>query len=391
MIRLLGRSAFEQGGPLSPQVFHGLLDSLRHALLRGGQVVAGVVGLLVAHFTVDLEHPVVVPEHVLDDRPGESVLGVRIEVHFDHPVVERLADFRQRGSGAAVKHQRKACAGAMRLDHRVLTVFQDGGLELHGPRLVDPVYVSEGGGEEIARAFDRVEAASHLEHVLRSREELGGHVAALDPVFFPAHDTGLDLEHDLALVAALQQLDGDVEVVLERQGAAVEHVAVEEVRQPLGPAPLGLIDQRPHERVQLVRLAVIGVQGHVNGVARGDAMHVLGNGDGPQGHVFHRSAGGERPAPGRHLHDPVAFGFGQALQHGAGAGHGGDIDGGIRMLSRQGAVDHSAIGRIVGNRHGGLLPLWEISSRPANNRPSVLACPSLISNHGHRQASREDR
>ena len=61
--------------------------------------------LLVADLAVDLEHAVVVVEHVARDRPGEGVLGVGVDVHLDHAVVDRRADLLGRRAGAAVEDQ----------------------------------------------------------------------------------------------------------------------------------------------------------------------------------------------------------------------------------------------------------------------------------------------
>jgi hypothetical protein len=40
------------------------------------------------------------------------------------------------------------------------------------------------------------------------------------------------------------ELDRDIEIVFQRQGAAVEHVGVEEIRSTAGAATLGLLDER---------------------------------------------------------------------------------------------------------------------------------------------------
>ena len=122
------------------------------------------------------------------------------------------------------------------------------------------------------------------------------------------------------MLEAFQELDGNVQVIFERQGAAVEHVAVEEVGKPGGPAPLGFLHQRQDEGVQLVRRAMVGVQGHVDRVAPGDPVHVLGNGDGAKGHVLDRRPRSKGGTAGGNLDDPVAPAFGEPPQHGIGRG-----------------------------------------------------------------------
>src|SRR5690625_1845817 len=62
------------------QLLAGLDDASGHAGLGQLAPGAGVVGLLVADVAVDLQHAVVVLEHVLDDGAGEGVLGVGVDV-----------------------------------------------------------------------------------------------------------------------------------------------------------------------------------------------------------------------------------------------------------------------------------------------------------------------
>src|SRR4051794_35993292 len=62
--------------PGRQQVLAGADHAVGHARLGELHVGAGVVGLLDPDLPVDLEHAVVVAEHVPGDRPGEGVLGV---------------------------------------------------------------------------------------------------------------------------------------------------------------------------------------------------------------------------------------------------------------------------------------------------------------------------
>src|SRR4051794_37415663 len=59
-------------GSSAPQVLAGLDDAGGHGRLGGLAPRAWVVDLLVADLAVDLEHAVVVLEHVVGDRPGEG-------------------------------------------------------------------------------------------------------------------------------------------------------------------------------------------------------------------------------------------------------------------------------------------------------------------------------
>ena len=142
---------------------------------------------------------------------------------------------------------------------------------------------------------------------------------------------------------------------VERQRAAVEHVAVEQVRFARRPPPLGLLDERHHERVQLVRLAMVRVERHVDRIPRRRAVDVFGNRDGAERHVLHRGARRERAAAGRYLDDPVALAVGQSFQHGVCRGERRHVDGWIGEPSLPRAIEHLAVLRIVGDRHRDLL------------------------------------
>src|SRR5262245_27261756 len=70
-----------EGDAGGAEVVAGLYDTSCHAGFCGLAVGARVVLLLVADLAVDLEHAVVVLEQVVDDRAGEGVLGVGVDVH----------------------------------------------------------------------------------------------------------------------------------------------------------------------------------------------------------------------------------------------------------------------------------------------------------------------
>jgi hypothetical protein len=146
-------------------------------------------------------------------------------------VVEGLVDVAQLGAGAAVEHEVEAGLVAELFGDRLLPVAQDRRLELDVAGLVDAVHIAEGRGEHVAAALDRAERARHADHVLRGRVQLlGGGALVIDAVLFTTDDAGLDLEDHLELGALAQQLLGDLHVLVERQGRAVEHVRLEQVR-----------------------------------------------------------------------------------------------------------------------------------------------------------------
>ncbi len=100
-------------------------DAGGHAGLGGLAPGARVVHLLVADLAVDLQHAVVVAEHVVGDRAGEGVLGVGVDVHLDDAVVEGLADLLEQRAGAAVEDQVERLVLAVLRADRVLDVLED--------------------------------------------------------------------------------------------------------------------------------------------------------------------------------------------------------------------------------------------------------------------------
>jgi len=81
--------------PRRAQVLAGADDASGHADLGGLAPRAGIVGLLLADLAVDLQHAVVVLQHVVRDGAREVVLGVGVDVHLHHAVVQRLPDLLQ--------------------------------------------------------------------------------------------------------------------------------------------------------------------------------------------------------------------------------------------------------------------------------------------------------
>ena len=86
---------------------------------------------------------------MVGDRPREVVLGIGVDVHLHHAVVERLADLLQQRAAAAVEDEIERLGLADLLAHRVLDRLQNRRPQLHVARLVDAVHVAEGGGQQV--------------------------------------------------------------------------------------------------------------------------------------------------------------------------------------------------------------------------------------------------
>src|SRR4051812_17400794 len=141
-----------------------VLAALHHASSHPGlgafAVGARVVDLLVADLAVDLQHPVIVLEHVIGHGPGEGVLRVRVDVHLDDAVGQRLVDLFEQRSAAAVEDEIEGVLLAELGADVLLALFEDGRLELDRAGLVDPVHVSEHSSKQIAAALSG--CAQHL-------------------------------------------------------------------------------------------------------------------------------------------------------------------------------------------------------------------------------------
>ena len=114
----------EEGLAGGHEVVCGFLKAGGDSLFTLGEVGTGIVVLLVAHFTVNLEHSVDVFAHVGDDRAREGVLRIGVDVHLDHAVGNGFADVGKLGTGTAVEDEGHAGRFAVLGDHGFLAVAQ---------------------------------------------------------------------------------------------------------------------------------------------------------------------------------------------------------------------------------------------------------------------------
>ena len=95
----------EDGFPIGAKIGASLGNTLGHPFLGGFEITPRVINLLVTDFTIHLQHAVVILEEVIHNRTCEGVLGIGVDVHLDHPVIQRLANFFKKASTATMKHQ----------------------------------------------------------------------------------------------------------------------------------------------------------------------------------------------------------------------------------------------------------------------------------------------
>jgi hypothetical protein len=175
----------------------------------------------------------------------------------------------------------------------------------------------------------------------------------VDAVLLAADDADLELEDHVRLGALGEQFLGDLEVLVQNDRGAVPHVGLEERRLAARDPLLRDLDERPDEAVELVLGAVVGVQGDVDVVVLRDLVgeqrkrHRTGH------HVLHRGAGQVLRPTGRHLHDAVAAGVGEALDGRVQGLRRGDVDGGVGKAACPRPVEHVDVDLGGGDRHLG--------------------------------------
>jgi len=309
--------------------------------------------LLVADFTVDLENTFDVLTDVGDDRAGESVLGVGVDVHLHDAVSEGLLKVFAGGAGAAVEHEVHFSGRAVLVHDGFLAIAEDAWLQLHRAWLVGTVDVAEGSGKE--EAAEWLERFVNFHHVLRRGVELfARETGCVVAVFLTTDTAGFDFEDDAELGALLEEGFRDLEVFLQVDHGAVEHVGLEKWSFASGDALAGGLEEGLEEAVNLGRVAVVGVEGDENVVFLSEQVASLGENDRAESGVFHRGARGEFTATGGNLDDAVGFRFGEGLESTVDGGQGGDVDGRIGVAALLGGIEHGAVLFGSGDRHDGM-------------------------------------
>jgi hypothetical protein len=157
----------------------------------------------------------------------------------------------------------------------------------------------------------------------------------------------------LVLGALCHELDGELQVLLQAELGAIEHVGVEEVALAFCSAFCGGGDEGLEEPLDVLRVAVIGVEGNEDVVALSQNVSGLSEHNGTKGHVFHVSAGGKLAAASADLDDAVGLALSEGTESAAQRREGGDIDGGVGVPTFLGGIKHGTELSRCGNWHGG--------------------------------------
>ena len=345
-----GSDGAEDGVAGAEEVVAGFLHAVAEALLALLQIGTRIVGFFVADLAVDLEDAVVVFHHVGHDGTGEGVLGIGVDVHLDDAVAEGLADFFERGAGAAVEDEVHLSRSTVFGGDGSLAILEDGGLEFDGAGLVGAVDVAKGGGEH--EAADAVEGFIDGDHVFRGGVELViGDAGGVVTVFFTADDASLDFENDVERGALFKEFLGDFDVLFEAEFGAVEHVGVEEIAFAGLTTCLGGGEEGLQKLLDVLRMAVIRVEGDEDVVTLSEDVNGLSEDDGSEGHVFDGGAGGELTTAGGDLNDAVGLALSEGLQGSIDGGQRGDVDGGIGITTLLGGIKHGTVLSGSGDGH----------------------------------------
>src|SRR5215470_16824749 len=135
------------------QILACVADPSGHRSFSGLAPGTRVVVLLPPDITVDLQHAVVIREHVTGNRAGERVLGIGVDVHLDHTVGDGLADLLERRTRSAVEYQVERLWLPVSRPDRVLYLLENRRPELDVAWLVDAVHVAERRSEHVAPAL----------------------------------------------------------------------------------------------------------------------------------------------------------------------------------------------------------------------------------------------
>src|SRR5208337_3787649 len=173
-----------------------------------------------------------------------------------------------------MEHEVKTRLFPVLFHYRLLAVPEDRRLELNVAGFVNAVDIAECRGKEIPRALDGIQLPGNLKGILRSCIELCA-CLSLNAVLLSSDNSCFDFEYEFISLEPFQELNRNAEVLFERQGASIEHMAVEKVRPARCPTPFGLFHKRNDQLVKLVSLAVISVEGDVDRIPFSRAMHMF--------------------------------------------------------------------------------------------------------------------
>ena len=261
----------------------GLLHTLDHGLLSLSHPHTRIVELLVGVSRIgggtDLLLQVVLVLLVVGaDSVPEGPLGIGIDVHLDNTGSDGSVNLLGQRTTASVEDEHDGLVlGEVELLLDVLLgLAEDLRVQLDVTGSVHSVDVTEGSSDGEAGS-DLTEGGVHLVDILGLGVQAGVlDTAVVDSVLLSSSHTNLHLQEDSELVAALEVLAGDGQVVLHGLGGQINHVGRVESSASLLEVLLRGIEATVEPGEQLLG-AVVGVEDDSDSVGSSHGMHVLGS------------------------------------------------------------------------------------------------------------------
>ena len=269
-------------------------------------------------------------------------MQIGVDVHFEHPVTDRLGDLLLLGAGTAVEHQvQRLGVGLVPFFDQRLRVLEDFRTQLHVAGLVHAMHVAKRSGDR--EMADRGQLFVSLQDVFRLGVEMGVVgvfvMLAADAVLFAAGHAQFDLQAHRQRGHTLEDPRALAQIEFHRVLGEIEHVRTEQRLVVLLVERLAVVQQRLDPGDQTL-VGMIGVQHHAHAVVFGQQMHVLRRRHRAQ-HlgleaILHALAGVELRAAVGKLDDDVGVVFRRGFQHGVDRAAAGDVDRRQRVIARLG-------------------------------------------------------
>ena len=216
----------------------------------------------------------------------EGILGIGVDVHLDHAVIQGLANFFKKASTAAMKHQIHLSLGTIFGDDGGLTILEDLRPQLDGTGLVVSMHVAESRCK--GKTANRMQGFVDCQHVLRGGVKMlfGGIFGARGTVFLTSHNTGFHFEDDLIFCSKGQVFLGKSDVLIQWQDGGIQHVVLEQVVFATSAPCCRCLNQGLEKGIRSLGLAVVGVQPDEHIILFSQSVGYLGQDDGSLGGVL---------------------------------------------------------------------------------------------------------
>mmetsp|Transcript_101395 Transcript_101395/g.286025 ORF Transcript_101395/g.286025 Transcript_101395/m.286025 type:complete len:289 (-) Transcript_101395:521-1387(-) len=210
-------------------------------------------------------------------------LGVSVDVHLDHTIVDGLPDVFEIRARAAVKDELHRLVLGTETDlfrNVFLRLSEDFWLELHVARLIHTMHVAKSRCDRELAVFHLGQRLVYLIYLIRlGVKVLRVYVLVVHAVLLPARDPELHLEHHTNLRHAPEVLLTKLDVFFERLLGQVEHVGREKRLAVLVKIPFVRIHQAVEPGEEVLG-AVVCVEDHGDAILLCEGADVVRARDG---------------------------------------------------------------------------------------------------------------